>query len=306
MAAIIQKILSLWHRKKALTRKDSITGRNHTFPVPYLAKLEGDRIQPGQSLILRGIIKDKEDFIISLTNGPKVEFDEETQELNDRLLYIRVDVQHKKIFLNACINNEWGKEGVIKHNWKVGSEFDIRLRGHDDEFEIFIDHKLSARFAHYQPLDKITHIFATGAIELYTSEWTGTYYPVPYAADIPDNLYPRRRFYISGLVTKKAKQFVIDFLSGQDVALRIDSRFPAKKVICNTRQNEEWGQEQIIKPFPFRRAKAFDLLIYVDESKFIIYNDDCLVGTFEHRINPRTCDKIQINGDVVLQAVHIK
>lgn len=65
---------------------------------------------------------------------------------------------------------------MIKHKWKVGDEFDIRIRSHDEEFEIFIDHKLAARFAHYLPIEQITHIFVTGAIELFTSEWAGTYY----------------------------------------------------------------------------------------------------------------------------------
>jgi hypothetical protein len=56
MAAILRKIFSLWHRKKPLTHKNSITGRNNTFPVPYLAKLEGGRLDAGQSLVIRGII----------------------------------------------------------------------------------------------------------------------------------------------------------------------------------------------------------------------------------------------------------
>lgn len=45
------------------------------------------------------------------------------------------------------------------------------------------------------------------------------------------------------------------------------------------------------------------MLIYVDEGKFVIYNDDCLIGSYEHRVDPKTCEKIQINGDVVLQGI---
>ena len=50
-----------------------------------------------------------EDFIINLTAGPKVELDDENDTLDSRLLAMRVDVKKGKIFLNACINNEWGK-----------------------------------------------------------------------------------------------------------------------------------------------------------------------------------------------------
>jgi hypothetical protein len=43
--------------------------------------------------------------VISLTSGPRVEFDDDTHELDDRLLIIKVDIQKRRIFLNACINN---------------------------------------------------------------------------------------------------------------------------------------------------------------------------------------------------------
>ena len=28
------------------------------------------------------------------------------------------------------------REGKLKHNWKVGDEFDVRIRCHDDRFEV--------------------------------------------------------------------------------------------------------------------------------------------------------------------------
>lgn len=61
--------------------------------------------------------------------------------------------------MNACIDNEYGKEGIIKHKYKVGDEFDIRIRSHEEEFEIYLDHKLVARFAHYRPLVKCSLSF---------------------------------------------------------------------------------------------------------------------------------------------------
>ncbi|CAD5209910.1 unnamed protein product [Bursaphelenchus xylophilus] len=306
MSAVLRKILGL-HKKK-ITKKDSITGRNNSFPVPYLAKLEGNQLQPGQSLIVRGIVIGRQDFVINLTNGPGVEFDEEVDVLDDRLLCVRVDIERKKIHINACINGEWGREGTVKHKWQCGDEFDIRVRCHEDEFEVYVDHKLVARFAHYVPLIKITHIYINGDIELFSSSWEGMYYNVPYSADIPGNFYPGRKLYVSALVKKTAKQFFIEFYAASDVVLQLNPRFPVKKLVCNSKTDGKWGQEEYLtlEPFPFKRKRNFDLLIYCEETKFLIYVDDCLLGTYEHRINPRSAEKIQISGDLVLQGVHLK
>lgn len=69
MASFIRKLFGA--KKRKITRKDSITGRNKSWvseysffnkdyfisqPVPYLSKLEGNQLQPGQSLIVRGIV----------------------------------------------------------------------------------------------------------------------------------------------------------------------------------------------------------------------------------------------------------
>lgn len=129
-------------------------------PVPYLSKLEGNQLQPGQSLIVRGIIVGEKQIwmVINLKGFSfwwirdqfdkwsqvrlltkyinirkpikkaekkhhfRVELDEEVRVLDDRLLCMRVEIGQKrrKIHLNACINGEWGREALVKHKWKNG------------------------------------------------------------------------------------------------------------------------------------------------------------------------------------------
>ncbi|KAI6178703.1 Galectin [Aphelenchoides besseyi] len=302
MQALIQKILGFGRRKK-VPKHDAITGRSNTFPVPYLAKLESQCLEAGHSLVIRGIIIGRQNFSIALTNGPRVEFDETTNELDDRLLLIRVEIDQKKIFLNACIDGEFGKEGQLKHRWHLNDEFDIRIRCHEEEFEIFVDHKLVARFAHYLPLDQISHVFIQGDIELFSSSWEGTYYNVPYAAEIPGNFTPGRKFYVSGLAKKKKQKN----FSSNSWPMTITSDFKyMHKLICNTKLGDQWQEPErlTLEPFPFKRKNNFDVLIYCEESKFLVYVDDCLLGSYEHRINPRQIDRIQISGDIVLQGFH--
>uniref|UniRef100_A0A0N5AZY2 Galectin n=1 Tax=Syphacia muris TaxID=451379 RepID=A0A0N5AZY2_9BILA len=276
--------------------------------VPYLSKLEGNHLQPGQSLIVRGFITESNEFIISLTGGPKVEKEDGDDYLDNRLLLIRVNIAKRRIYLNACINGEWGKEGSVKHKWKPGDEFDVRLRSMEKHFEIYVEHKLVANFAYYVPVANITHIYINGDVELYTVSWEGKFYQIPYAADIPGNFHPGRKLYISAILKRKGKQFIADFYSGSDIAFRIKPRIIDKKLSKNTRFQDQWGTENnsIETSFPFKHNRSFDLMIYCEESRFLIYVNDCLTSVYDHRMNPRSIDKLGIDGDIELLGVHLK
>lgn len=43
-------------------------------------------------------------------------------------------------------------------------------------FQIYIEHKLVAKFAYYVPISNISHIYINGDVELYTVSWEGKYY----------------------------------------------------------------------------------------------------------------------------------
>lgn len=42
-----------------------------------------------------------------------------------------------KIVLNTFSNGEWGKEERKSNPFKRGEAFDIRIRAHDDRFQVF-------------------------------------------------------------------------------------------------------------------------------------------------------------------------
>lgn len=110
---------------------------------------------------------------------------------------------------------------------------------------------------------------------------------VPYAADIPGNFYVGRRLFVSGLVPKAAKQFMIDFHAGAELACRLRAVFPLKvyssptniadgpksqlqKVLRTSRLDDRWGPEEQVgdREFPFKRKQTFDLLIHCGEKTF--------------------------------------
>ncbi|EYC24155.1 hypothetical protein Y032_0014g2355 [Ancylostoma ceylanicum] len=306
MAAFLRKLFG--PKKQRQTRKDSITGRNKTLGVPYLSRLEGNHLQPGQSLIVRGIITGNDSFVVNLTSGPIVEAEEPGEVLDNRLLSIRCDVGKGKICFNACVDGEWGKEGAIKQRYRVQDEFDIRVRCFEDQFHIYVEHRLVAKFAHYVPMNNISHVYVNGDVLLYGVSWEGKFYQVPYAADIPGNFYAGRRLFVSGIVPKAAKQFSIDFHAGTELATRIRTIFPMKKVLRTSRTNDRWGPEERIgdADFPFKRKHTFDLLIYCGENKFEIFVNDCPFASVDHRVPSNQINKLSIDGDIVLLGVHLK
>ncbi|WKX89424.1 hypothetical protein Q1695_008800 [Nippostrongylus brasiliensis] len=277
--------------------------------VPYLSRLEGNQLQPGQSLIVRGVITGTNSFVVNLTSGPIVEAEEPGEVLDNRLLSIRCDVNKSRVCFNACVDGEWGKEGAIKQRYKVNDEFDLRIRCFDDQFHIYVEHRLVAKFAHYVPMNNISHVYVNGDVLLYGVSWEGKFYNVPYAADIPGNFYQGRRLFVSGLVLKGAKQFAIDFHAGSELACRIKALFPEKKVLRTSRLNDRWGPEMRTgadQEFPFKRKQTFDLIIHCGEQKFEMFVNDCLFAAFEHRVPSSQINKISIDGDISLLGVHLK
>ncbi|KJH49930.1 hypothetical protein DICVIV_03960 [Dictyocaulus viviparus] len=73
MAAFFRKLF-VSRSEKRQTRKDSITGRNKTLSVPYLSRLDGTHLQPGQSLIIRGVITGKSMKSLNVAKYSSVEY----------------------------------------------------------------------------------------------------------------------------------------------------------------------------------------------------------------------------------------
>ncbi|VDM56620.1 unnamed protein product [Angiostrongylus costaricensis] len=254
------------------------------------------------------LIKGTDSFVLNLTSGPVVESNGSGEALSDRLLSIRCDIAKGKVCFNACVNGEWGKEGDIKHRFKLHGEFDIRVRCFEDQFHIYVEHRLVAKFAHYVPMSRVSHVYVNGDVLLYCVSWEGKFYQMPYVADIPGNFYVGRRLFVSGLMLKAAKQFQIDLYAGSDIACRVIVALPSKKVLRTTRLNDHWEPQLRIgdSEFLFKRKQTFDLLLYCGEDRFEMLVNDCPFANFPHRIPASQINKLSIEGDISLLGVHLK
>lgn len=106
--------------------------------------------------------------------------------------------------MNTFSNGEWGKEERKSLPIKKGDSFDIRIRAHDDRFQvsrlplwslgpsgpflcgvpkrrrsvfqIIIDQKEFKDYEHRLPLNTITHLSIDGDLYLNHVHWGGKYY----------------------------------------------------------------------------------------------------------------------------------
>lgn len=141
-----------------------------TYTVPYRSQLQ-EKFEPGQTLVVKGsTIDESQRFTINFHNK-SADFSG-----NDVPLHISVRFDEGKIILNSFANGEWGKEERKSNPLHRGKPFDIRVRAHDDKFQIVIDQKEFKEYDHRLPLSSITHFSVDGDLFLNHVCWGGKYY----------------------------------------------------------------------------------------------------------------------------------
>jgi hypothetical protein len=276
--------------------------RTEHWPVPYLSKLEGGGLSPGQSVVVKGVmLEGEEGFAINLTEGPAVE--------DGTALHFNARPKEGKWVLNTFGGGEWNKkEEREKLHLKAGEEFTVRIRCHDSHFEIFFNQKELTKFEYRSPLSAVNHLLITGTIQLHGVNWGGQYYSVPYQAAVEGGFKPGKKLYVSGVPEEKGvERFSINILDAQEnVVFHFNPRFNEKAVVRNAKIGADWGGEEREGKFPFDKKLAFDVIIVNESYSYQVFVNGKMFCTFAHRAAPEAGTSIQIEGDIELQAVHVK
>lgn len=274
---------------------------NKSYPVPYRSLLQ-EKIEPGQTLIIKGsTIDESQRFTINL-HCKSADFSG-----NDVPLHISVRFDEGKIVMNTFANGEWGKEERKSCPIKKGDSFDIRIRAHDDRFQVVIDQKEFKDYEHRLPLSTITHLSIDGDLYLNHVHWGGKYYPVPYESGIATGFQVDKTLLIFGTVEKKAKRFNVNLLrKNGDIALHFNPRFDEKAVVRNALQANEWGNEEREGKMPFEKGVGFDLAIKNESYAFQIFVNGERFTSFAHRSDPNDISGLQIQGDIELTGIQIQ
>uniref|UniRef100_A0A915NVB5 Galectin n=1 Tax=Meloidogyne floridensis TaxID=298350 RepID=A0A915NVB5_9BILA len=134
---------------------------NHII-VPYSSRLLSE-LQPGQTLLVQGnILQEAKRFEINLLS--------ECFEVNPHVGSVPLHV-------NA---GEWEKEERHSNPFKKGETFDIRIRVHEERFELLANQHHLADFKHRHAFTKIDHMQITGDITLSNVHWGGCYFEIPF------------------------------------------------------------------------------------------------------------------------------
>ncbi|XP_020556420.1 galectin-8 isoform X1 [Oryzias latipes] len=133
---------------------------------------------------------------------------------------------------------------------------------------------------------------------------------IPYTGPIPGGLHPGEIIIIQGSVPPDADSFQVDLSSGcstkprSDVALRFSPRFgPSPCVVCNSLQEDAWGDEETLHQLPFKCGAPFEAILLVLEDVFKVAVNGVHLLEYKHRIPINRVNTFSISGKVRVHAV---
>ncbi|XP_012859100.1 galectin-3 [Echinops telfairi] len=98
--------------------------------------------------------------------------------------------------------------------------------------------------------------------------------------------------------------FGIQFMQGANVPFHFNPRFHEdnkKIIVCNTKQGDMWGKEEMTTVFPFESGKPFKIQIPVADDYFKVAVNDTQVLQYNHRMkNLHEINQLKISGDIDL------
>ncbi|KAM6154992.1 galectin-4 [Erethizon dorsatum] len=137
-----------------------------------------------------------------------------------------------------------------------------------------------------------------------------TYNPtLPYNRPIPGGLSVGMSVYIQGVADEHMKRFFVNFVvgssPGSDIAFHFNPRFDGwDKVVFNTQQGGQWGQEERKRSMPFSRGAAFELVFMILPEHYKVMVNGNPFYEFQHRLPLQMVTHLHVDGDLQLQSIN--
>ncbi|ERE92651.1 galectin-3 [Cricetulus griseus] len=127
---------------------------------------------------------------------------------------------------------------------------------------------------------------------------------VPYKLPLAGGVMPRMLITIMGTVKPNANRIILNFMRGNDIAFHFNPRFNEnnrKVIVCNTKQDNNWGREERQSAFPFESGRPFKIQVLVEPDHFKVAVNDVHLLQYNHRMkNLREINQMEISGDITL------
>ncbi|XP_060779272.1 uncharacterized protein LOC132887734 isoform X2 [Neoarius graeffei] len=126
--------------------------------------------------------------------------------------------------------------------------------------------------------------------------------PIPYVGTIDGGIRPGMRLHVEGIVPLHAKQFQINFKTGEkdadDVAFHFNPRI-GLYVYMNIFRNGRWQKEEL-RPGNFEMGAPFKLLFLIHKDFYEVHLNGVLFYKFSHRIPLNKVTTLAMSGDVLI------
>uniref|UniRef100_A0A915LWF0 Galectin n=2 Tax=Meloidogyne TaxID=189290 RepID=A0A915LWF0_MELJA len=270
--------------------------------VPYSSRLLSE-LQPGQTLLVQGnILQEAKRFEINLLS--------ECFEVNPHVgsvpLHVNVRFDENKIVLNSFNAGEWEKEERHSNPFKKGETFDIRIRVHEERFELLANQHHLADFKHRHAFTKIDHMQITGDITLSNVHWGGRYFEIPFQSTFHGHsLKNGQRVFIYSIAKG---DFSVNFVGANgDFLFHLNPRFGEKQIIRGSQKNGTWGEEEREGKFPLKKGEAVDIAIHNEPFSIQVFINGSHYCSFAHRVeDPNNEYKfLRVEGDIELTGVEV-
>ncbi|KAF7639365.1 Galectin [Meloidogyne graminicola] len=274
---------------------------NH-ISVPYTARLLSE-LQPPQTLLIQGdVLPDANRFAINLLS--------DCTEVNPHMgsvpLHVNIRFDENSVVLNSFNAGEWEKEERHSNPFNRGEPFDIRIRVHEERFELIANKQHLADFKHRYSFRKINHMQIIGDITLSTVHWGGRYFEMPFQSTFHgDSLKSGQRVFVYSIAKG---DFSVNFVGENgDMLFHLNPRFTENQIVRGSQKNGTWGEEEREGKFPLKKGEAVDIAIHNEPYSIQVFINGNHYCTFAHRIeDPNNEYKfLRIEGNIELTGVEV-
>ncbi|XP_004636847.1 galectin-4 [Octodon degus] len=137
-----------------------------------------------------------------------------------------------------------------------------------------------------------------------------TYNPtLPYNMPIPGGLSIGMSVYVQGVANENMRRFFVNFVvgssPGSDIAFHFNPRFDGwDKVVFNTKQGGQWGEEERKRSMPFSKGAAFELVFMILQEHYKVVVNGNSFYEYKHRLPLQMVTHLNVDGDLQLQSIN--
>ncbi|KAJ8280294.1 hypothetical protein GJAV_G00052860 [Gymnothorax javanicus] len=284
--------------------------------IPHVRSIQGG-LQVGMRLLFKGRVPQSLDrFHINLKYG-QAAGSQIALHVNPRYMHGMV------VVLNSFDNGRWANE--VRPDVKpfpCGQDFELFIDVTEAGYQLIVNGENYVLFEHRMPFQRVTVLEIGGevsmqVVDIMKGEAKAVEEPsqiqiltAPYVRPIFGGFRTGMSVYFQGTIPHKINRFFINFNCGEmpccDKAFHLQVCFtPMELLLCNSFMHGRWRGEDRVNEMPFARGKAFELIIRIASEGYQLIVNGHLIHTFLHRIPVGRVSKLEIAGDVSVQAVDI-